>query len=552
MKVRYLSEVLPVETFAHWVNGKKILIEAPTGTGKNYFTLNVFAPFCRRKGKRIAILCNRKLLREQYSFDLAEQYSRYTEMKDSIILLTYQQLSERLKSGLEIDSILKNVDVVVCDEAHYFYSDADFNSLGTYVLLQALVKAAFYKTMIFMTATLKEVLPLLERTLIQFQTQMELENPFADFSDYKYIYEIFSFNYLADFSRFKCYFSLDMESLAAEIAKSEKKSVIFIDDTCKASQFRGHLIKNHKIPADEIYLLSSESLEEKANQLFVHEISVGNKLPTRILLTTSVLDNGVSIKDPEVGNIVIATESRVSFLQMVGRIRSECTEQCRLFIYPRKRDYYEKRVLQYTQKVEAFEKIEQKSLRDESFGIISSGWYGNDEYAEFLRNAVVYTTNENEFYQRDFLKNYWIKNPNPIVAVNCFAKEKVGNLLQAEMKFLRLSYSNDVAAVAREQIKWLEKAPEELIVLDSTFLETREVDLKKRLLEIKGFNNEELQEAKKDIANEFRLDILAEMNLKNSSFATDKLSKICEKYGLILEKGKDEKGKTTYSVRNKI
>lgn len=548
MHKQYLTQFITREIYSKWLDGKKVIIQSPTGTGKNHLALNEFAAYCRIMGKKVAVLCNRKLLREQYEFDLAELFPRYIDMVENIDVLTYQQLAEALKKGASIQSIIDDYDVIIYDEVHFFYADADFNGLGTYVLLQALIKAAFYKTNIFMTATLKETLPLLENTLSKFQMKLEREDPHLNIDKYKYRGDINNFQFLADFSRFSCHYCLDMETLVDEIANSEKKSVIFIDDNSIAKQFKAKLLKKKNISDDDISMLSAQIIDENPNDLTIRQISAGNVLPRKILITTSVLDNGVSIHDPEVGNVVIATESRVSFIQMLGRVRGENVEECRLFIFPRDRAYYEKRVQQYSEKMVWFDKLSKIPLQNRREEILYAGWYGSDDAAIFLRNAVVVTKNEFQFYDEPFTACR-IVYPNPILSINYFAKEKIGNMLQAERKFLRLACQSDKAAVAREQIKWIKKKPEELVVWESTYRKEREKMLVEKLLTIRDFSQKDMQKVKEEIACEFRKDILEDISLQDKSFSTDKMIKICSRYNLRYEKGIDSDGKTTYTVK---
>ncbi len=549
MKKKYLADLIDKDVYSQWLNGKKIIIQGPTGIGKSHFIFKVFVPYGGLFGKKVLILCNRKLLREQYHYDLAELYPRYQDMAEDVQVMTYQELAEKLKTGESIRPYLDGFDVLVFDETHFFYADSDFNALGTYVLLQALIKEAFFKSMIFLTATLRETYPLLKKTLHQCAMKMELKNPELNVEQYKFKGEIYDFTFLEDYSRFTCHFVPDIESLAEEISNSHKKTVVFIDDTTLAKQFRNLLIKSKKISDNDIFMLSSKILEEHSGNEIIRELAVANTLGRKVLITTSVLDNGVSIHDPEVGNVVIATESRVSFLQMIGRIRGEQVENCRLFIFPRVSAYYEKRVNQYQEKIQYFEKLEQISLQKKAFEIFANGWYGDGEKAEFLRNSIVFTKNDWQYYT-DKPLGIKLRYPDPILAINAFAKEKTGNLLQAEKLFLRQSY-HDRAAVARKQIEWIGKEPDELIVWDSSYREEREKKLVQELLKIQNFSLKEFGSFKEKIAKEFRMDVLEDIVLKDSSFSKDKFVRICEKFGLILEIGKNECGNNSYTVRKK-
>jgi len=62
-------------------------------------------------------------------------------------------------------------------------------------------------------------------------------------------------------------------------------------------------------------------------------IVTGEKFTTRVLITTSALDNGINICDKDVKNIVIFSLNATTFLQMLGRKRlSEKDDRVRLFL----------------------------------------------------------------------------------------------------------------------------------------------------------------------------------------------------------------------------
>lgn len=161
----YISQLVTINEYATWLSGKKVMLVAPTGLGKTKFVLSKFLPFCVSQRRKVAILCNRRLLREQYLYDLAEMYTRYYIMNEQVQLFTYQTLAEYIMKGQNLGKVLEDFDVIVCDEAHFFYADADFNVYGTFILLQVLIKICIHKCVLFISATADEVIPLLDRTL---------------------------------------------------------------------------------------------------------------------------------------------------------------------------------------------------------------------------------------------------------------------------------------------------------------------------------------------------------------------------------------------------
>ena len=554
MQKIYIMDKIGESECRSWLDGKKIILNAPTGTGKTTFIIERILRLCQEKNKKALVLCNRRLLREQYGVDLAARYARYAELSEVVEVRTYQEMAKKLEFESGIKNILDDFDVVIFDEVHFFYADSDFNGMGTYILLLELIRQSYYKTVIMVTATLDEVLPLIEKTYSQCEKKLELEcdRSFGmELVHYSYQRNIYDFGYLADYSRFSCYFVEDVETLASEIAKSEKKSVIFIDDKTKAESFKKLLMEKGKLPTEEVFLLNANVLDEKLGDRVIRTLTMANRVLPKVLITTSVLDNGVSIHDPDVGNIVLATESKLSFLQMIGRLRSESTENCRLYIYPRASDYYEKRLQQYEEKMRAYKKLTEDVERagSQEVSLLYRGWYGNDEKGEFLRNALILTKEETEYFNEKF-QPICIKGWGFLLTVNAFAMEKTGNLLLATKEFLRLSYTES-KKIAIRQIAWIGKTEDELHYVESSYKKEREEELITALLEIKNFTNGQLRNKKNEISREFRKDLLSDIVTKTASFSTEKLKRICEQYQLELIEGSAEDKTKRYTVERK-
>ena len=545
MEKTYISNILSEREYGRWLSGEKVIINAPTGSGKTFFILKQFLPYCKQKKKRMLILCNRRLLADQYKFDLSDQYFRFSEMEEDLTVCTYQEIAEHVKNCYNIRTLFEGYDVIICDEVHYFYSDADFNAFGTYVLLQAIVLAGFYKTLVMITATLEEVLPLIQETFCQCKRKLEEhEGCLQTFDRCSFHNQIFDFQYFADFSRFQCYYTPDVESLVNIIASSEKKTLIFIDDKAKAEKFKAALI-NQGMSSGNVYLLNAQTLDERADDEVILTLCSANRLLPKVLITTSVLDNGVSIHDAEVGNLVIATDSRVSFLQMIGRIRSEDCEACRLFIFPQDTKYYKRRLEQCKKKMQFFQELSAVPLETREFLLLANGWYGNDEDAEFLRNAIVITKDDCEYYA-DQSALISLKRGEITLAMNAFAKEKCGNELNTIKNFFRLALDSP-QKVAEKKIAWLSKSPDELFVMDSSYLEQKKNAMIKELLTVREFTNEEMQQFKKDFSKKYRKDFFPDLVVKNGSFALEKLKEICGRYGLLI-KETVEAGRKSYSI----
>lgn len=530
----YISELLTVSEYAGWLYGKKIMLTAPTGVGKTTFILAELLPYCASLGKKVVILCNRRLLREQYLYDLAEQYKRYNQMENDISIMTYQALAEQIKQGQSMEETLKEIDLIVCDESHYFYADSDFNAYGTFVLLQMLVACSIRKSMVFITATAKEVTPLIENTLRLCASWLRISD------ETLYLLNVYDFSNLADYTRFDAYYVEDRETLLHQIATSEKKTLIFIDDKSKAEGMKKRLVEKEKLKSNDIYMLNSELLDQKGNDIVIKSLAITHRILPKILITTSVLDNGISIHDADVGNVVLAADAEIAFVQMLGRIRSESGGYVRLYFYPRENRYFERRLEQTQKKLDQFKRLENNMKQ--LYTTLPMQLWDDDE--KFGRNAIVLAEEDNLFYSQSNL-SIRILFGGFVLAVNEFAKEKVGNEYLMYRRFLKAALSSAEEFV-KIQMSWIKMMPEELQIVKSTYRVEREAELRRKLLSVKNMTNEAMQTMKEELANEF-FDLIGDIIMKKQSFSKVKLIAVCERFNLRVDE-KTANGKKVYSI----
>lgn len=97
---KYLADQIG-EEYKSWKEGELIFIQAPTGTGKSYFILNVLLDWAVLNRVSILYLVNRKVLKSQIEEKIQErciELERYygNGVSSMIEVMTYQTIEQKL------------------------------------------------------------------------------------------------------------------------------------------------------------------------------------------------------------------------------------------------------------------------------------------------------------------------------------------------------------------------------------------------------------------------------------------------------------------------
>lgn len=545
---KFLADLIG-NTFRVW-GRKKIFLTAPTGLGKTTFVVKTLLPYletCQNplyERKKLLILCNRKLLREQYWYALINEFDRYKELRENVEIKTYQQLAEEIKN-CNTERIFYNYSMIICDECHYFYADADFNGFGTFVVLQAIIYLGIDLPVVFMTATMKEVEPLIEETIEKCKLAIRRGGKILDNSNY----EILKYDYsnLEDFSNFECIAVPDEDTLCSEIGNADGKSIIFIDDCAVAERMAKKIQMAGDLGREDIAILDASNLDNGGNSEVVKALVMSHLCLPRVIITTSVLDNGVSIEDPEVKNVVIITESRISFMQMLGRVRAGYTEKVKMFFLLRQAEFFAQREGNYRLIVDEIDKMSRMNCNMKRFPVIDIAW-GEDRMAKIYRKILTPCPDKLAYFCYGDQK-VRICVGDTYLALNGFAKEKIGDAYLCEGKMHMLAMRNPIEVVW-EQMAWLGKDKSELMEIKSSYRESLIEKFVNASLEIHEFSNDEFVKAKESLACTYRKELFPDVVKKDASFETKKLEKILERYGLELAT-EEKNSKKYYTIKRK-
>lgn len=387
----YISDTIRDE-YKKWKNGDIVLLTAPTGTGKTTFILEKLLPYVLQYGGRILYLVNRKILKEQLLVELGKIQNKFlldkggvSSIERYISIATYQQYEKAILSlrPLQIVDELNNYSLVVYDECHYFYADSSFN---TYTELSYdMFRMAFMnKIQIFMSATMENMESIIaERYYFDSSMPYRLPNDpcvkkYVTPSDYEYI----------NLSYFNT--KDEMKTIITDSSVSDKW--LIFTDSIESGKVLCNELRDTSDNVEDVGFIDAKYAQDEESSEIVEEITKNNISQKRILIATAVIDNGISIKDENLRNIVIMADVKESFIQMLGRKRPD-GQYVNLYICKRDRRYFEQRLRYVNQILGFYDK---------------QAAYLNQIFQDYSRNGYVFPFIKN--YEAD-CQNYLHTNP---------------------------------------------------------------------------------------------------------------------------------------------
>ncbi len=308
-----------------WEPIQPVFISAQTGQGKNYFVEKALIPYVRelnhkkRTDQKVLIISNRIALRLQIENRIKNNNQDVEEdaiysYEDFADVISYQSILNRV-SDLTKKQEIKNSKYifVICDEAHFFTSDAMFNPY-TDKILEKIVSTFKDAIRIYMSATPYECIDYIQEYESKYSARPK-QGVFYHFKrDYSYL----------DVR----YYSSHQELTNIIVNSGDERWLIFIDNTNECERFKKTLEtageeniekSQEDVPSlkGQVFTVSAKSKYNPKFQKMILNERFDNE--TKALIATSVIDNGVSFRG--INNIVVSDVSKVKCLQMVGRGR---------------------------------------------------------------------------------------------------------------------------------------------------------------------------------------------------------------------------------------
>lgn len=301
-----------------WEPRQPVFISAPTGGGKNTFVERDLPEYIRglnhrnRTNHKILIFSNRRALTEQtrdrVNKGATENEDIYYDYKEYVDLMPYHSLLNKVEYLKRIQTHGKSKYLfVICDEAHFFTSDAVFNP-DTEKILEAIVNIFQDAIRVYMTATPYECLEYIQKK--ESYREKYISGVLYHFQrDYRYL----NTKYFSEEAELR-------DIIINSVVDNNEKWLVFIDNKRQCASFKRLLEYDNgeesalkgKLTIDA----DSKYNDKKYQEMMLNEKFVKN---VNVIISTSVIDNGVNFRDIE--NVVITDLDRTKCLQMVGRVR---------------------------------------------------------------------------------------------------------------------------------------------------------------------------------------------------------------------------------------
>lgn len=371
--------------YEKWENGEIVLLQAQTGMGKTYFILNTLLNYVIKHRGYIFYFVNRKLLKKQIEEDIFKIKSETLKYKQInlnhyISVKTYQSIENKYKYESLNHKILEmqkrfEKEIGYCgkvffiyDECHYFYCDSNFNPKTemSYYYLRKIIKDIYNNQTvedgewnnnyfiskkvyekrcdyieIFISATMDNI-----KNKIKYNNKYEkdlypINGNIFNFTRNSKIYEYGPDYFKPDYSYINLKI-IDSENRIPDlIINSSEKWLIFVDNKNYGKSLFD-ILKNKEI--DVSYIDADYNNDNDAKKT-INQITENSLSEKRVIISTSVIDNGVSIKDENLRNLIILVDNKETFMQMVGRIRiKNNTDKINLYICKKTKQDFKKRL----------------------------------------------------------------------------------------------------------------------------------------------------------------------------------------------------------------
>lgn len=346
-KYKYVNDVLTDEIWKYWRPGEQIFISAGTGRGKNTFIKKELLKSCG--SQKVVIFENRQSLMQQQIIDVISEIDpeilKYQDLSEenmvifgsyrNIMMISYQCAALKcLYPDTNFLDFFSHARYLIFDEAHYILDDAPYNK-GISFFVQTFLKNQFpAATKIFMSGTMEEVYEYVqllnafpEEPIDIIKEKKLLDEKGSNNNPHKLIRDLQHcqspnsiLSLPTDYSYIEPYQYKKTEDICTEISKSPsyEKWLIFVKSIEDGAKLKGKL---DVVCNGSVCFLSSENKKKDENAEIYNRLILECKFDCRVLIATTVIYNGINIKNDAVKHIVLPFTSMSVTKQLLGRKR---------------------------------------------------------------------------------------------------------------------------------------------------------------------------------------------------------------------------------------
>ncbi|WP_167957292.1 DEAD/DEAH box helicase family protein [Anaerosporobacter faecicola] len=321
----YVSDIVTCDIIKKLKTGQNYLIGSEMGSGKNFWTRNKLLPYAIENNKKVLLVVHRIAIKGQQNHYL-QSYKEECVKKfkgDIFEIQSYQSLEQMVKNGRT--SFIDDYDYIICDEAHYFVKDSSMNPNTVYFYEYLNDNNTAVK--VFLTGTYESF------SYLPWKNKMTcLKQADYNHSNVKEIY---------------CYQDKDLiKSVIEEKISKGQKVLMIVGDKKIGQEFK------NKINAKTYFMTAN-----KKDSSEFSKITENNTFESDLLISTSLICEGVEIKDPNIKTIVLDGIDDLELIaQSSARIRDG---EVVLFVNQPSYQKIINRFMKYDNKLNMIEEFEQ-------------------------------------------------------------------------------------------------------------------------------------------------------------------------------------------------
>lgn len=354
-KYRYVSNVLIKEIWRSWNKGEQVFISAGTGKGKNTFIKKELLTQCGNQ--KVVIFENRQSLMQQQIFDIISEIdpealqciSKENMVKfgayKNIMIISYQCAALKcMLNDMDFRNFCLQARYLVFDEAHYILDDSPYNK-GISFFAQTFLENFFPNaTKIFMSGTMEEIYDYVQHMNRFLEEPLDIieEKELLDKKAKNFFSENLSgiawrhqsFNSVlslpTDYSYIKPYKYKEIKDICYQVSQTSanEKWLVFVESIRDGEELKARL---ESICNDSVYFLSADNKNDDENAEIYNKLIRECRFDCRVLIATTVIYNGINVKDSAVKHIVVPFSSMSVVKQLMGRKRIAENETVKVY-----------------------------------------------------------------------------------------------------------------------------------------------------------------------------------------------------------------------------